>query len=190
MIEALLARDAAFLEWLLALPHPAALNWVVRAASRAGVGGAIWLAAGAVLLAARQINWKDAAQLVLAIVMVHAVVDLALKPWFGRVRPPVAIAEIRPLAEVPETRSFPSGHAANAIAAAVVLGRVWRRGRALVWVAAALVAVARVYLGIHYPLDAVAGCVVGALCGLAALAVPFPPAASGVGPGIVGPPTR
>jgi len=188
MAEALLARDAAFLEWLLALPHPEALNWLVRAASRAGIGGAIWLAAGAALLVARRINWKDAGQLVLAIVMVHAVVDLALKPWFGRVRPPLAMAEVRPLADVPATRSFPSGHAANAIAAAVVLGRVWRRGRALVWVAAAFVAVARVYLGIHYPLDAVAGCVVGALCGTAALAVPWP--ASGVGPRIANTPTR
>ena len=117
MVQALLARDAAFLEWLLALPHPDALNWMFRAASLAGIGGAIWLAAGAVLLVARQIEWKDAARIVIAIVMVHAVVDLAMKPWFGRVRPPLAMAEVRPLADVPETRSFPSGHAANAIAA-------------------------------------------------------------------------
>jgi membrane-associated phospholipid phosphatase len=174
MLDGLLARDAALLEWLLALPHPEALTWIFRAASRAGIGSALWLAAGAVLLVARQITWKDASRLVIAIAMVHAVVDLVMKPWFGRVRPPLAIAHLRPFAEVPETLSFPSGHAANAIAAAIVLGRVWRKGRALVWAAAAVVAVARVYLGVHYPFDAVAGCVTGALCAWAALAVPLP----------------
>ncbi len=179
MVEALLARDAALLEWLLALPHPEALNWIFRVASRVGIGGAIWLAAGAMLLVARQITWKDAARIVIAIVLVHAVVDLAMKPWFGRVRPPLAIAEVRPFADVPESLSFPSGHAANAIAAAVVFSRVWRRGRAVVWVAAAVVAVARVYLGVHYPLDAVAGSVTGALCGWVALVVPLPRRASG-----------
>jgi undecaprenyl-diphosphatase len=174
MVEALLVRDAALLQWLLALPHPEALNWVFRVASRVGIGGAIWVAAGAVLLAARQINWQDAARLVIAIAMVHAVVDLALKPWVGRVRPPLAMSDLRPLTDVPETLSFPSGHAANAVAAAIVLGQVWRRGRALTWVAATIVAVARVYLGVHYPLDAVAGSLTGALCAWVALAIPQP----------------
>jgi len=175
MGEAMLAIDAAFLEWILALPHPAWLNGIFLGASFAGRGAAIWLAAAAVLLFAAQISMRDAARLVLAIVMVHGVVDVAVKPWIDRPRPPLAIARLQPYAAVPDTRSFPSGHAANATAAALVLSRVWRKASVLVWAAAAVVGVARVYLGIHYPLDAVAGCAIGALCALVALAVPLPP---------------
>ena len=174
MVEAMLRADAAFLEWIVALPHPDWLNWIFNGASRAGVGGAIWLVAAAVLLLAGQIRRKDAVRLVLAIVMVHAVVDVALKPWIDRPRPPLANPQLRTFADVPPTRSFPSGHAANATAAALVMSRVWRRGGVLVWPVAAIVGVARVYLGIHYPLDAIGGCVSGLLCASIALLVPFP----------------
>jgi len=53
-----------------------------------------------------------------------------------------------------------------------VLTRVWRRGRVWVWTAAGIVAVARVYLGIHYPFDALAGVVTGLACAWVALRVP------------------
>jgi undecaprenyl-diphosphatase len=174
MVEALLRTDAAFLEWIVALPHPDWLNWILNGASRAGVGGAIWLVAAAVLLFAGQIHRKDAARLVLAIVMVHAVVDVVVKPWVDRPRPPLANPQLQTFADVPRTRSFPSGHAANATAAALVMSRVWRRGGVLVWPVAAIVGVARVYLGIHYPLDAIGGCVFGLLCASVALLIPMP----------------
>jgi undecaprenyl-diphosphatase len=173
-LDALLAGDRALLKWLLALPHPQTLNWVFHVASAAGIGGSLYLVVAAALLAAGQIDWKDAARIVIAIALVHAVVDLALKPWVARVRPPVAVADIRPFMEPPDSASFPSGHAANAVGGAIVVSRVWRRWQPLVWVVSGLVAVARVYLGVHYPLDALAGAVVGAVSAWLALIVPLP----------------
>ncbi|MER5726737.1 phosphatase PAP2 family protein [Streptomyces sp. NPDC002138] len=58
--------------------------------------------------------------------------------------------------------SFPSNHAALAAAAAVALCFVSRRLGALALAAAALMAVSRVWVGVHYPHDVLAGCLVGA----------------------------
>ena len=167
MLERVLAMDAILLVRILALPHPDWLNAVFLSASRAGTGGAIWLAASIVLFLRHQIGRLDVIRLILAILCVHIIVDLGLKPWIDRPRPPLAIGEARVIGDLPETRSFPSGHAANASAAAVVLTAAWpHTGRRLLILAVAtLVGVARVYLGTHYPLDAVAGAFIGLLIG-------------------------
>ncbi|MFD9355192.1 phosphatase PAP2 family protein [Streptomyces sp. NPDC060031] len=64
--------------------------------------------------------------------------------------------------------SFPSNHAALATAAACALLLVSRRAGAVALVAAALMAASRVWVGVHYPHDVLAGCLVGALVALAA----------------------
>ena len=57
--------------------------------------------------------------------------------------------------------SFPSDHAAAAFAIAAVLFVVHRRIGTLALLAAALMCIARVYVGVHYPGDVLAGAVVG-----------------------------
>lgn len=65
-------------------------------------------------------------------------------------------------------RSFPSSHAANCFALAMVLALSYRRG----WVAlpvALAVAVSRIYTGSHWPSDVLAGSMIGILCGWGAV---------------------
>jgi undecaprenyl-diphosphatase len=64
------------------------------------------------------------------------------------------------------TGSFPSGHAAVffALAAAVYFFGQWRAGQWL-FVVAVLISLARVYVGVHYPLDILAGALVGLFSG-------------------------
>jgi undecaprenyl-diphosphatase len=176
MLDALLAADATLLRHIVSWPHPDWLSSVFLAASRVGVGGGIWVVLGLILLATRQINRFDFVRLLLAIVLVHVAVDLWLKPWVGRIRPPFAIPDLSVVGDVPRTPSFPSGHAANAIAAAVVLTASLGNttARWAVGIAAAIVSVARVYLGVHYPLDASVGMILGWLCGTGALRVVLP----------------
>jgi undecaprenyl-diphosphatase len=76
---------------------------------------------------------------------------------------------VRLLYEAPNFPSFPSGHAAAAFSTAVVLGLTLRQKR---WWAgllsgASLIALSRVYLGVHYPSDILAGAVLGAAVGAA-----------------------
>jgi len=57
--------------------------------------------------------------------------------------------------------SFPSGHASNAFMIAVLLAGRFRRGRWAIFGVASLVALSRVYLGVHYPSDVIAGACLG-----------------------------
>ena len=69
------------------------------------------------------------------------------------------------LVPLPHSWSFPSGHATSAFAAAVALGLLVPRARWPALVLAALIAYSRVYLGVHYWTDVLAGAALGALVG-------------------------
>jgi undecaprenyl-diphosphatase len=89
-----------------------------------------------------------------------------LKHYFHRPRPRIIVWETHA-----STSSFPSGHAMNAIIvyatiaylAARLEKRPWQRWLTLIVASAAIVltALSRVYLGVHYPSDIVAGLIIG-----------------------------
>jgi undecaprenyl-diphosphatase len=98
-----------------------------------------------------------------------------LKGAFGRARPPVADPELGSLTAIPGNPSFPSGHTATAFAAATAVAIMCPRLRPAALLLAAGVGLSRIYLRVHFPLDVVAGgllgAALGALCGLVALRV-------------------
>jgi undecaprenyl-diphosphatase len=97
-----------------------------------------------------------------------ALLVTVLKESFDRARPPVADPGLDPVGIVPASASFPSGHAATAFAAAVAIALVYPRlGRPLLALAV-VIAVSRVYLGVHYVLDVAVGTVLGIVVGIAA----------------------
>jgi undecaprenyl-diphosphatase len=62
--------------------------------------------------------------------------------------------------------SFPSAHAANFFAVATYFNYFYPKYRWVYFSAAFLVALSRVSIGVHYPLDIIAGGILGAACAM------------------------
>jgi len=119
--------------------------------------------------------WKGGARgrwFVLAAVVTIAIVDPSihyiLKPLFGRLRPcknPDLSSWLRIIDGCGGRYGLPSSHAANVMGLAVVGGAFYKISRYYLYPLAALVALSRVYLGVHYPTDIIAGAIYGAAVG-------------------------
>jgi len=94
--------------------------------------------------------------------------SVLIKSLTERARPPLADPGVQALVSLPDSTSFPSGHAATAFAAATAVGAFHPRLRAPLLALAALVALSRVYLGVHFWSDVLVGSLLGAAIGLAA----------------------
>lgn len=100
---------------------------------------------------------------VLSVILASGIIRTALNYFFYRPRPFVAY-NITPLISHEATASFPSGHATFFFTlATVIFLYMSRRWGVWAYVVAALIGLARVYAGVHYPLDIVGGAVIGVL---------------------------
>jgi len=81
---------------------------------------------------------------------------------FFRTRPFAALGRVNLLIGEPLTaKSFPSDHAAIAFAVAMSIWFAWPRLGRWALAAAAIVALGRVYVGVHYPMDVLVGALLG-----------------------------
>jgi undecaprenyl-diphosphatase len=97
---------------------------------------------------------------------IGSLVVALLKETVDRPRPAHADPGIDTVVGTPGSPSFPSGHTATAFAAAAVVGAFYPRLRWPLYGLAALVGFSRIYLGVHFALDVVAGAILGLSIGL------------------------
>lgn len=92
----------------------------------------------------------------------YAVVFI-LKIWFARPRPFLLLPDVNLLIR-DRGFSFPSGHAANAFMAATLLF-TYSKKLYYLYIAAIGVVFSRIYLGVHFPSDVIAGALLGIILG-------------------------
>lgn len=142
-----------------------ALDGLMRLMSALGDVGAVWVALAALFLCFKR-SRRDKALLAVALFLSLLVTNIALKNIIHRIRPYDFIGSLNILVNPEHDFSFPSGHASSSFAAAWA---IWRGGSkrfgALALILATLIALSRLYVGVHYPTDVLAGAMVGILCG-------------------------
>ncbi len=88
-----------------------------------------------------------------------------LKILIGRSRPFVdAVPYFEPLNYTRYLQSMPSGHTAVSFAGLVMIGMLFPRVKWATWSLAILIAVSRIYVGVHWPSDVIFGAFIGMLC--------------------------
>jgi undecaprenyl-diphosphatase len=139
--------------------HTPARERAVRRFSLLGEHAGVWIAIGAAesLLADEgegRACWRRATAVVAATYGANTCLKLAIR----RVRP--ELPGLPPLTKTPTRYSFPSAHASTSFAAALAYNRAGLPALPLYSLAKAM-AFSRLYLGVHYPSDVVAGVALG-----------------------------
>ena len=125
--------------------------------SRLGEHGAVWLAIGALgqtLDRPNRRSWRRARRVVVGAYALNSAVKLLV----GRRRP--TLDGLPPLTGTPTRLSFPSAHASTSFAGALCYSRLGLP-RGVLYALAGTLSASRVYLGVHYPSDVLAGAMLG-----------------------------
>jgi membrane-associated phospholipid phosphatase len=125
--------------------------------SRLGEHGALWLTigcAGQLLDGDRRAGWRRATGVVAGTYVLNTAIKLVVR----RRRP--QLPDLPALTGTPTALSFPSAHTATGFAGALAYSRMGAPAPAL-YALAVTIALSRLYLGVHYPSDILAGALLG-----------------------------
>ena len=157
-----MAWELSFLHWLEQLRN-GPLTAVMTVYTRLGDHGLLWIVVTALFLLSHRTR-QTALTGILALALGALVTNVALKPLIERLRPFIADPTLVPLVFVSDMSSFPSGHTTAAFGAAsgwyLSLPEA-RRWRWMLLALALLMGFSRMYVGVHYPGDVLAGAVIG-----------------------------
>ena len=166
MLEQLLHIDGQILLWIQEYLRFPALTSVMKDITNLGNAGILWILITIVLLLdknTRTVGYMSALALIGSLI----VDNIILKNLVARTRPYEVVDGLKLLIEKQSDYSFPSGHTGSSFASAIVLWKeLPKKYGVMAFIVAILIAYSRLYVGVHYPLDVLAGVVIGTVLAL------------------------
>ena len=167
-MEFLINLDGNILLWIQEYIRQDWMEGFWKGITMLGDSGWFWIALSLQYLVPRQTRWIGITSLA-AIVIGALITNVTLKNLVARTRPYEVVEGLVLLIEKQRDYSFPSGHTCASFAAAGVYWRMLPKkfGIPLV-ILAAMIAFSRLYVGVHYPTDVLAGLLIGLFAAWAA----------------------
>ena len=166
----LMEIESSILLWIQNNLRCGILTPVMRVITTLGNGGAFWIVLTLLLLLVFKRTRRMGVYCAASMLLTLLVVNLCIKPLAARTRPYELIQGLEILVSRPRDYSFPSGHSANSLSCAWTLFRLAPKKYGVpALVLAVLIALSRLYVGVHYPTDVLAGAAIGILLSEVAL---------------------
>ena len=163
MLETLLNLDGGFLLFLQESVRNPILDNLMIFITSLGNGGMIWIAATIVLLIPKKTR-KAGIMSAVALLGSLIINNNIVKNIVQRPRPFVTFTDLQIIIPTPSEFSFPSGHTSSSFAAAAVFYRHLPKKLGFpAVILAGLIGFSRLYVGVHYPTDVIAGVLMGIL---------------------------
>ncbi len=155
--------DAAVLLWIQENMRTELMTVIMKAITRLGDAGCLWIVLAVIFLVIGKTRKVGLASAV-ALLITFITVNLGIKNVVARTRPYEVIDGLINLVGEQSDFSFPSGHSAHAFAVGlVILIMMPRKIGVPIFAISILMAYSRLYVGVHYPTDVIAGALIGAV---------------------------
>lgn len=109
--------------------------------------------------------WRMVAESVVVAVFTRFVLAEIIRWLWFRPRPFVSLNFVPLVDQSPAEASFPSGHASFYFALSTIIYCYNKKAGILFYIASFFIAISRIFVGIHWPSDILAGAVLGVLVG-------------------------
>ena len=161
------AIDESILLWVQDNLRSDRITPFIQTLTRLGDYGLLWIVFSLVLMINKDTRKAGKLSLI-SICVCFLINNMILKNLVDRDRPYEVLKELRILIERQPDSSFPSGHAANSLASAIVFFKMLKgkKSRVSILIAGFVMALSRVYVGVHYLSDVLVGISVGIFSGL------------------------
>ena len=166
MMQSLITLDGNILLYIQEHIRNPYLTAFFSGITKLGDAGAFWIALTILLLVFARTR-KAGFVTAVALICSTLIAIVFLKNIINRARPYDVIEGLILIGSRQLDASFPSGHTSTAFTCVAALWKYLKKPYAvLLLVLATLIALSRLYIGVHYPSDVVAGLLIGVVCGV------------------------